>query len=72
METYIVKITMSSDDEPWSFLVHSDETKEYVTLLISETQKEFHFDNPCDMMDYVCDTYDFKWEYIPPEINIEL
>lgn len=42
METYIVKITMSSDDEP------------------------------CDLMDYVCDTYDFKWEYIPPEINIEL
>ena len=47
-------------------------TREYVNEVIIEAQKEFHFSDCCELMDYVCDTYDFKWEDFSYDISFDM
>ena len=56
--------------EIWEFIVIADESAEYVTDAILEAQKEFNFESPVDLMDYVCDTYDWEWEDFKYDIEI--
>lgn len=56
MNRYIVAIHRTDDEDPLLFLVFADDTREYVNQVIIEAQKEFHFLDCCDLMDYVCDT----------------
>ena len=39
MNRYIVEIKREDDEEPWLFLVFSEETREYVKEVIIEAQK---------------------------------
>lgn len=52
--------------------VFADDTREYVNEVIIEAQKEFHFSDCCEFMDYVCDTYDFKWEDFSYDISFDM
>lgn len=54
MNRYIVEIKREDDEEPWLFLVFSEETREYVKEVLIEAQKEFHFSDTCELMDYKC------------------
>ena len=58
--------------ETWDFIVITDESAEYVTDAIFEAQKEFNFESPVDLMDYVCDAYDWKWEDFKYDIKIKM
>jgi len=72
MNRYIVEIKRADDEEPWLFLVFSEETREYVKEVIIEAQKEFHFLDTCELMDYVCDAYDFRWEDFAYDISLDM
>ena len=72
MNRYIVAIHRTDDEEPLLFLVFADDTREYVNQVIIEAQKEFHFLYCCDLMDYVCDIYDFKWEDFSYDISFDM
>lgn len=72
MNRYIVAINRADDEDAWLFLVFADDTREYVNKVIIEAQKEFHFSDCCELMDYVCDTYDFKWEDFSYDISFDM
>ena len=72
MNRYIVAIHRIDDEDPLLFLVFADDTREYVNQVIIDVQKEFHFLDCCDLMDYVCDTYDFKWEDFSYDISFDM
>lgn len=72
MNRYIVAIHRTDDEDPLLFLVFADDTREYVNQVIIEAQKEFHFLDCCDLMDYVCDSYDFKWEDFSYDISFDM
>lgn len=72
MNRYIIEIKREDDEEPWLFLVFSEETREYVKEVIIEAQKEFHFSDTFELMDYVCDTYGFRWEDFAYDISLDM
>lgn len=68
MNRYIVAINRADDEDAWLFLVFADDTREYVNEVIIEAQKEFHFSDCCELMDYVCDTW-IKQNYPNEDAN---
>lgn len=73
MNRYTMEIKQKTgvcSSEIWEFIVITDESAEYVTDAILEAQKEFNFESPVDLMDYVCDTYDWEWEDFEYDIKI--
>lgn len=72
MNRYTIQINLSNDDEPYLFYLFSEESKEYVEAVITAAQDEYHFDSPCDLMDYVCDTYGFTWEDFDFDVEISM
>lgn len=71
MNRYIVKIDIKGEGS-LLFLVFSDESADFVQETIEESQKEFHFSSACDLMDYICSTYDFQWADFEPDICYEI
>lgn len=69
---YIVRIDRADDEDPWMFVVSTDETKDYVKSVIVAAQDEFHFEDPCKLLDYVCDTYEFAWSDFVEDIYCEM
>lgn len=73
MNRYSVFITTGNRiKEIWKFTVIAEDTREYVMSVILEAQKEFDYESPVDLMDYVCDTFGWKWEDFSPDIEIEM
>ena len=74
MNRYTMSITINNGRnfyDLWKFIVITDETVEFVKHTIEEAKKEFNFESPVELMDYVCDTYDYKWEDFEYDIEIE-
>ncbi len=70
--TLNIKTDFMNEFDEWKFIVIAEDTSEYVTSVILEAQKEFNFESPVELMDYVCDTYDWKWEDFEYDIEIEM
>lgn len=70
--TLNIKTNFKNEVDEWKFIVIAEDTSEYVTSVILEVQKEFNFESPVELMDYVCDTYDWKWEDFDYDIEIEM
>ena len=45
---------------------------DFMDAAIIEAQKEFKFESPVELMDYVCDVYGWKWEDFEYDIEIEM
>ena len=58
--------------EIYEFTVLAEDTKEYVVSVISESQKELKYKSPIDLMNYVCDTYGWKWEDFTPDFEFDM
>lgn len=54
-------------------VVLSDDSKEYVTEVIKNYQKDnnVEFESPVELMDVVCDEYGWEWEDFNYDIEIE-
>lgn len=75
MKRYTMEIKQKTgvcSSEIWKFIVISNDTVEFITSLILEAQKEFNFESPVELMDYVCDVYDWKWEDFEYDIEIKI
>ncbi len=73
MNRYSVFITTGNRiKEIWKFMVITEDTRESIITEILEAQKEFKYESPVDLMDYVCDTFGWKWEDFSPDIEIEM
>ena len=75
MNRYTMKIkqkTGACSSEIWKFIVIADDSAKCITDVILEARKEFNFESPVELMDYVCDTYDWKWEDFEYDIEIEM
>lgn len=75
MNRYTMEIKQKTgvcSSELWKFIVVSGDTIEFVTSLILEAQKEFKFESPVELIDYVCDVYGWKWEDFEYDIEIEM
>lgn len=59
---------------PWDMVIIADDTKEYVTEVIKNYQKNNNvkFESPVELMDAVCDNYGWEWrdlEYFDIEVK---
>lgn len=57
--------------DSWDFVIITNEKPEYVKDVIIAAQKEYNFESPIDLLDYICDTYNMKWEDHYFDIEIE-
>lgn len=70
---YLIKMSVGNRIKTiFEMYVYTDERKEYLEEVIKNSQKEFNFDSVCDLMDYVCDTYDMEWTDVIPDVEMEL
>ena len=69
-DSYVIELKTTKDPEPYLFLVYAEETKEYVKRAIKESQNDFLFESACDLIEYVCDAYGFRYEDFTPDIRI--
>ena len=58
--------------DEWNFTVLAEDSKGYVKQVIIDSQKELKYESPVDLMDYVCDTYGWKWEDFTADIEIKM
>lgn len=72
MNRYIIAINEKDSKEPVLFLVFAEDTREYVSQVISEAQNELNYTDCCDLMDYVCDTYGYRWEDFSYDILFDM
>jgi len=59
--------------EVWKMVVLSDDSKEYVTEVIKNYQKNnnVEFESPVELMDVICDEYGWQWEDFNFDIEIK-
>ena len=59
--------------EVWEMVVLSDDSKEYVTEVIKNYQKNnnVEFESPVELMDAICDEYGWQWEDFNFDIEIK-
>lgn len=72
MNRYIVSITtkFNNEDDIWNFIVIAEDSKQFVEEVIEENKNMY--ESPVDLMDFICDTYGWKWENCVPDINIKM
>lgn len=72
MNRYIVRITtkFNNEDNIWNFIVIAEDSKQFVEEVIEENKNMY--ESPVDLMDFICDTYGWKWEDCVPDINIKM
>lgn len=72
MNRYIVRITtkFNNEDDIWNFIVIAEDSKQFVEEVIKENKNMY--ESPVDLMDFICDTYGWKWEDCVPDINIKM
>lgn len=72
MSRYIVSITtkFNNEDDIWNFIVIAEDSKQFVEEVIEENKNMY--ESPVDLMDFICDTYGWKWENCVPDINIKM
>ena len=61
-------------NEKYEMVVASEESKEYLTEVIKNYQKNnnVEFESPVELMDEICDEYGWQWEDFYYDIEIEL
>lgn len=61
-------------NEKYEMVVASEESKEYVTEVIKNYQKNnnVEFESSVELMDEICDEYGWQWEDFYYDIEIEL
>lgn len=70
---YLIKISVGNRIKTvFEMYVYTDERKEYLESVIKDCQRELHYESVCDLMDYICDTYDMEWTDVIPDIEMEL
>lgn len=76
MNKYTLRIDWkwNGEYEQWNMVIIADDTKEFVTNVISNYQKNNNvkFESPVELMDAICDEYGWEWrdlEYFDIEIK---
>ena len=72
MNRYIIAISEKDSKEPVLFLIFAEDAREYVSQVISEAQNELNYSDCCDLMDYVCNTYGYRWEDFSYDILFDM
>ena len=74
MNRYSLRFDWKFNGEPdyWEMVVLSDDSKEYVTEVIKNYQKNnnVEFESPVELMDTVCDEYGWQWENFYHDIEL--
>jgi len=73
MNRYSLSIKCKRFGDVFEMVVLSDDSKEYVTEIIKNYQKDNNvkFESPVELMDVVCDEYGWEWEDFNYDIEIE-
>ena len=73
MNRYSLSIKCKKFGDVFEMVVLSDDSKEYVTEVIKNYQKDnnVEFESPVELMDVVCDEYGWEWEDFNYDIEIE-
>ena len=73
MTRYSLSIKCKKFGDVFEMVVLSDDSKEYVTEVIKNYQKDnnVEFESPVELMDVVCDEYGWEWEDFNYDIEIE-
>lgn len=66
--TLIIQTGFGNEYDEWKFIVIAEDRKEYVEEVIE--QYKHMYESPVDLMDFICDTYGWKWEDFEPDIAI--
>lgn len=74
MNRYSLSIKCKKFGNVFEMVVLSDDSKEYVTKVIKNYQKDNNvkFESPVELMDAVCDEYGWEWEDFNYDIEIEV
>lgn len=76
MNRYSLRFDWKFNGEPdyWEMVVVSDDSKEYVTEVIKNYQKNnnIEFESPVELMDAICDEYGWQWEDFYHDIELSL
>lgn len=67
-----IKWKFNGEFELWNMVIISDNSKEYVTEVIKNYQKnkQVEFESPVELMDAICDEYRWQWEDFYYDIEI--
>lgn len=72
MNRYLLNITtkFNNEDDIWYFIVIAEDSKQFIKEVIEENKNMY--ESPVELMDFVCDTYGWRWEDCVPDIDIEM
>lgn len=72
MNRYTLSITtkFKNEDDVWGFIIIAEDSKEFVKEVIEENKDMYK--SVVDLMDYICDTYGWKWEDFEHDIEIKM
>ena len=68
--TLFIQTNFGNEYDEWKFIVITDDNRQYVEDVINEYKHMY--ESPVELMDYLCDTFGWKWEDYEPEFNINI
>lgn len=68
--TLFIQTNFGNEFDEWKFIVITDDNKQYVEDVINEYKHMY--ESPVELMDYLCDTFGWKWEDYESEFDITI
>ena len=68
--TLFIQTNFGNEYDEWKFIVITDDNRQYVEDVINEYKHMY--ESPVELMDYLCDTFGWKWEDYEPGFDITI
>ena len=68
--TLFIQTNFGNEYDEWKFIVITDDSMQYVEDVINKYKHMY--ESPVELMDYLCDTFGWKWEDYEPEFDITI